>query len=75
MPVSLPQVSGREVVKVLEEIGYRVVRTKGSHIMMRGGSGTGVTVPDHRTALPGTLRAILRAVGLTVDEFVAQLKS
>lgn len=75
MPVALPQVSGRQVVKVLEAVGYHVARTKGSHIMMRGGSGTDVTVSDHRTIAPGTLRAILRDAGLTVKEFVALLKS
>jgi predicted RNA binding protein YcfA (HicA-like mRNA interferase family) len=73
MPASLPQVSGLQIIKVLEKNGYRHVRTKGSHAMMRGGSGTGITVPLHNPVAPGTLRNILRAAGLTVDEFVAAL--
>jgi predicted RNA binding protein YcfA (HicA-like mRNA interferase family) len=73
MPVSLPQVSGREVIKVLQKQGYHQARTKGSHVMMRGGSGAGVTVPLHNPVAPGTLRAIIAAAGLTVDEFVALL--
>lgn len=70
---ALPQVSGREVIKALEKHGYRAVRTKGSHVMMRGGSGTGTTVPLHNPVAPGTLRSILRAAGLTVDEFITLL--
>jgi predicted RNA binding protein YcfA (HicA-like mRNA interferase family) len=32
-----------------------------------------VVVPDHRALDRGTLRAILRGAGLSVDEFVALL--
>jgi hypothetical protein len=31
----------------------------------------GETVPDHKEVAKGTLRAIIREVGLTVDEFKA----
>jgi len=60
------------VIKVLEKRGYHQARTKGSHVMMRGG-GMGVTVPLHNPVAPGTLRAILRDADLTVEEFVARL--
>lgn len=73
---SLPIVSGREVVAALQKIGYEVVRQRGSHIRMRHPSDPDrrpVTVPDHRELRVGTLRAILRDAGLSVEEFIALL--
>jgi predicted RNA binding protein YcfA (HicA-like mRNA interferase family) len=67
----LPRISGREVVKALKKIGYDQDRQKGSHIVLRQNSypHRRVTVPDHKEVAKGTLRAILRETGLTVDEF------
>jgi len=31
----LPNIEGREFVKFLESIGFRVIRTKGSHVRLR----------------------------------------
>jgi predicted RNA binding protein YcfA (HicA-like mRNA interferase family) len=73
MPASLPQVPGIQIIRVLEKRGYYHARTKGSHAMMRGGSGTGITVPLHNPVAPGTLRSILRAAGMTAEEFIALL--
>ena len=67
----LPRISGREVVKALKKFGYEQDRQKGSHIVLRQTSypHRRVTVPDHKEVAKGTLRAIIREVGLTVDEF------
>lgn len=71
----LPLVSGREVVKALRKIGYEQDRQRGSHIVLRQTAAPHrrVTVPDHSEVAKGTLRAIIREVGLTVDEFKALL--
>jgi predicted RNA binding protein YcfA (HicA-like mRNA interferase family) len=77
MNPKLPVVSGRQVVKALECIGYHVVRQRGSHVRLRDESDPDhlpVTVPDHKTVKPGLLRKILRDADLTVEEFVALLK-
>ena len=77
MNPKLPVVSGRQVVRALERVGYRVVRQRGSHIRLRDKSDPNhlpVTVPDHRALKPGLLRQILRDANLTVEEFVALLK-
>jgi predicted RNA binding protein YcfA (HicA-like mRNA interferase family) len=77
MNPQLPVVSGRQVIKVLERVGYRVVRQRGSHIRLRDESDAShlpVTVPDHRTVKPGLLRQILRDADLTVDELKELLK-
>ena len=71
----LPRLSGREVVKALRKIGYEQDRQRGSHIVLRQTASPHrrVTVPDHGEVAKGTLRAIIREVGLTVDEFKALL--
>jgi predicted RNA binding protein YcfA (HicA-like mRNA interferase family) len=65
----LPIISGRECVRALERAGFVVVRQRGSHIVLYRDK-TMVVVPDHRTLDRGTLRAIIRAAGLTVEEFM-----
>jgi len=71
----LPQVSGVEVAKVLRQVGYEHDHTRGSHMVMReiAAPHRRVTVPQHNPVAKGTLRAIIRAIGLTVDEFVERL--
>lgn len=71
----LPQISGREVVKALNKLGYEFDRQRGSHIVLRNGEPPyrRITVPDHDEVAKGTLRSIIRQAGLSVDEFKALL--
>ncbi len=66
----LPVLSGRELVKILEKMGYEVDHQTGSHIILRHRETRArLTIPDHREISRGTLRAILRQAGLTREEF------
>lgn len=68
----LPVISGMKVVKVFERAGWTADRQRGSHvIMIRPGSIVSLSVPQHKEIAPGTLRALIRVSGLTVEEFVA----
>lgn len=71
----LPRISGREVVKALRKLGYEYDRQKGSHIVLRQtvAPHRRVVVPDHDEVAKGTLRAIIREVGLSVDGFKSLL--
>ena len=71
----LPRVSGREVVKTLRKIGYEIDHQTGSHIVLRHSSPPHrrITVPDHKELAKGILRALIRQVGLTVEEFIELL--
>ncbi|MBD0373214.1 MAG: type II toxin-antitoxin system HicA family toxin [Pyrinomonadaceae bacterium] len=70
----LPVISGAERVKALEKAGFTVYRQRGSHIIMvRQTPPAQTSVPNHKELDRGTLRAIIRQTGLTVDEFVALL--
>ncbi len=67
----LPVISGMECVKALEKIGFSVNRQRGSHIILvREEPRITVSVPDHKELDRGTLRSIIRQVGLSVEEFI-----
>jgi predicted RNA binding protein YcfA (HicA-like mRNA interferase family) len=70
----LPVVSGAEAVKAFQRAGWRVDRQRGSHvILLRTGHVASLSVPQHPELAPGTLRALVRAAGMNVDEFTALL--
>jgi predicted RNA binding protein YcfA (HicA-like mRNA interferase family) len=66
----VPSVSGDKVIKALERHGFKLVRVRGSHHIMRHPDGRGAAVPVHRgrDMSKGTLRSILRDVDLTAAE-------
>jgi predicted RNA binding protein YcfA (HicA-like mRNA interferase family) len=70
----LPVVSGRQARAAFERLDWVFQRQKGSHmILTRPGHIASLTIPDHRELAPGTLRKLIRAAGLTVEEFRAAL--
>jgi len=71
----LPVVSGREVVKALGTIGYELDRQRGSHMILRETAPPfrRIVVPNHKEVARGTLRAIIRHAGFTVEEFTRLL--
>jgi len=43
----------------------------GSHaVMVKNGVRANLSVPQHRELAPGTLRALIRCSGMTVDDFL-----
>ena len=68
----LPVCSGAEVIRALERLGFRVVRQRGSHVMLRKDMA-GCVVPLHRELKRGTLSGILRQAGVDVADFVGSL--
>jgi len=66
----LPVVSGQECVRALERAGFYLKRTEGSHIILRRDEPFAqVVVPNHKELDRGTLRAIIRQAGVSVEEF------
>lgn len=64
--------SGRDLVKALQRIGFVVQR--GSHFVLRRDTPFArVTVPNHKTLRLGTLRTILHEAGLTVEQLIELL--
>lgn len=68
--MKLPRnLSGRDLARSLESLGYVVDRTSGSHLRQathRHGEHH-VTIPDHHALKIGTLHAILAEVGRHAD--------
>jgi predicted RNA binding protein YcfA (HicA-like mRNA interferase family) len=71
----LPRISGREAIAALAKVGFEKERQKGSHVVLRHRTPPHrrIVVPDHRELATGTLRAIIRQAGLTMEEFSALL--
>ncbi len=71
----LPRISGRDVIKALRKLGYEFDHQRSSHVVVRQTvpPHRRLTVPDHDEIAKGTLRAIIRQAGLTVEEFKALL--
>ena len=66
----LPRLSGREVVRIFESLGWEKARQSGSHIILvREGHQATLSVPDHKEVASGTLRSLIRSAGLTVEAF------
>jgi len=63
-----PVVSGAQVVRALERLGFRQVRQRGSHVVMRL-DDRGCVVPLHKEVRIGTLGTILRQADVAPDEF------
>ena len=61
--------SGNEIVRALRRIGYYIDHQRGSHVFLHNlTEKKSVIVPNHRELKKGTLKNILKKVGLTVDE-------
>lgn len=67
--MKLPRsVSGNELIKSLQKLGYTVTRQKGSHVRLSCSMPTGehhITIPNHDPIKLGTLSAILSEVSTT----------
>ena len=68
----LPHLSGREIIRALERLGFQTVRQNGSHVVMRSGS-RGCVVLLHKPVKVGTLFGSLRQAQVEVGEFLVCL--
>ena len=70
----LPVLKPREVIRILEALGFTEVRQVGSHKQFRHADGRGTTVPFHkgRDISPILLRQIAKDIGMTAQEFLEQ---
>jgi predicted RNA binding protein YcfA (HicA-like mRNA interferase family) len=68
----LPPLSGREIIRVLERLGFEQAAQRGSHVKLRR-AGVACVVPLHKDVKRGTLTGILRQAQLTPDEFLQGL--
>ena len=67
-----PGLSGADLVKALEKLGFAKVRQSGSHMVLRRGS-TGCVVPNHKELKVGTVNGILRQAGVSAEDLKSAL--
>ncbi len=70
----LPVISGKDLIKFLQTLGFVVVRVNGSHHRLKHPDGRVTTVPVHKNEdLPkGLTRKIIREdLDMELDEFLA----
>ncbi len=67
--MKLPVSSGYNAITVLTKVGFEVKRQKGSHVVLQKGLVV-LSILLHTSLKKGTLRAIIRQAGLSVEEFV-----
>ncbi|MDA1348897.1 MAG: type II toxin-antitoxin system HicA family toxin [Chloroflexi bacterium] len=68
----LPVLGSREVIAILERMGFEEVRQRGSHKQFRHPDGRRTTVPVHggRDIAPLLLRQIIKDIHSTPEEFL-----
>ena len=71
---SIPVLKPGVVCRLLEQLGFVLVRQRGSHAQYGHADGRGTTVPMHkgRDIAPPLLRQIARDIGLTVEELTSR---
>jgi predicted RNA binding protein YcfA (HicA-like mRNA interferase family) len=70
----LGNISGKDAVKVFQKLGWQQIGQVGSHVVMiKQGVRVNLSIPQHKELSIGTLRALIRSAGLTVDEFLRLL--
>ena len=70
----LPHISGRKAIKIFESLGFKIVRQKGSHVVLRKGN-KGCVIPIHKELALGTLRSAIKQSAITIEEFLAAHKN
>lgn len=64
--------SGKDVCKILDKFGFKLVRQKGSHAIMQkiiSNSTITVPVPLHKELKIATLMSIIRQSGISKENF------
>jgi predicted RNA binding protein YcfA (HicA-like mRNA interferase family) len=66
----LPRLTARQIIAVLEKVGFSLARQSGSHMVYKNSAGKRATVPFHASKIPHpkVLRNILRDAELTVEK-------
>jgi predicted RNA binding protein YcfA (HicA-like mRNA interferase family) len=74
--VSLKPLPARKVLKILAVLGFKIVRKRGSHVVLKHPDGRITVVPVHAAENigPGLLLKIIKDAKLTKEEFLKLLE-
>ena len=73
----LPILTGLELIKILEKVGFKIIRQKGSHVFLKHQDNRTTIIPVHKgkDIDRALLRKILRDTKISPDKFKDILKS
>ena len=70
----LSNIAGKEAAKAFQKAGWQLAGQVGSHLVLtKPGVRVNLSIPQHKELSVGTLRALIRNAGLTVNEFLELL--
>ena len=73
----LRRVSREEAIRALERLGFRRVRQRGSHVILKKETlegAVGCVVPLHRELAIGTLHGVLQQAKVQAEDFLKNLQ-
>jgi predicted RNA binding protein YcfA (HicA-like mRNA interferase family) len=70
----LANISGKEASIAFQKAGWQTIGQVGSHLVMsKPGLRVNLSISQHKELFVGTLRALIRNAGMTVEELLAFL--
>ena len=70
----LPVVSGKELIKALQKVGFVFARQRGDHVILKHTDGRVVTIPLKKGIKKGTLKkGILNPLNISIQELIRLL--
>ncbi len=72
--MKLPLLSGKQVVKTLERLGFVEIHRKGSHVKMKHIDGRLIVFPFHDEVDRFTLKGALRDAEIQLEDFIDQIR-
>ncbi len=72
--MKLPLLSGKQVLRALERLGFFEVHRRGSHVKMIHPDGTKIVFPYHHEVDRYTLKGALQDASIDIEEFLKHVK-
>jgi predicted RNA binding protein YcfA (HicA-like mRNA interferase family) len=72
--MKLPLLSGRQVIKTLERLGFVEIHRKGSHVKRKHDDGRMIVFPFHDEVDRFTLKGALRDAEIDIDKFIENVR-
>ena len=76
MSDKIPRITAHKAIKVLEKMGFALVRQSGSHKIFKSKDGKRITIPYHSGKIlhPKIVKRILEDTDMTVERFMELMK-
>ncbi len=71
-----PRIKADKIIRLVEKLGFNLVRQSGSHKIFRNDKGGRITIPFHSKKVlhPKLINQVIKDLDLTREEFVKLLK-